>query len=430
MAQPWLDTVVGSVLTVVKIVALRVVIHLAALVLVGLSYQAFGDVLLSTSVWAGIVCLIPYGSPRNPYWWIPVAAGCVQALVLLPLLPWAFFALPAGLLTWTLRLVIARGNIGWDWTAAPALALGLYAAVGNLLDWQLPLLPLLSFPILFALGLAGYRMFNRIFHSNVHRQMLAASLVRLRTVLQSASLGENEKRHCSLLLSQSEALGLYKDCPDELVDRIVNITGELEDLSRSLASKPAWTRTLFKSTQWQHLGKNTYIQGGRLTGEGVLQNVQELNADLARTLASLKKSANPGKASAEQDDAVALDTLSLSASELLGKKGSLPDGFGRPLEDIAFTAMDMIGAMRKDPADRRTSLRFLERYLPRVHHVVDEYARMEKDLPPETRQRTIEVLEQLAASFDSHRQGMTRNDTIGFTAELDALDALLKMRSR
>ena len=50
---------------------------------------------------------------------------------------------------------------------------------------------------------------------------------------------------------------------------------------------------------------------------------------------------------------------------------------------------------------------------------------MPKNLPLE---RTREVLDRLVSAFKEERARMDRNDNISYTAEIDALDNLLKMR--
>ncbi len=432
-SQSRIDRLVDSFLWTLKAVGSRVLVHCCGLIPAIAAWQAHSclSVSFAVSIYAGIICLIPYGSPKNPYWWIPVGAGMLQALALFMLgWPWYWLPLAAGLQTWLLRLIIAKGNIGWDWSAAPLLIFSLFSWFGVVNRSGLPMVHLATIPVIFGCGWLAFRQYNRVFHKRVHRQLLAATLARLRQVLATGSLEETHKRHCSLLLSQSEALGLHGDGPEDLVDRIVNVTGEIEDLSRTLANRPDWSRKLFKSTQWQHMGTGgTRIQGGRLTADDVMRNVSELNAELARVLAALTKKRRPEDGDAQSASA-RLDALNLSAGELLGKKDALPAAYARVVEDIAFISMDIINAMRKDPRDIRSSAGFLGRYLPRVHHLVDEYRRMEQQLPPETAQRALEVLQHMSSVFDEHRRGMTRNDGINFTAELDALDTLLKMNAR
>ena len=439
--QSRLDGFLDKAFSLLQKIVLRIGVHASGLCLAGLCFdrlRCYGTetaLALSVALYAGIICLIPYGAVKNPYWFIPVCAGAAELCLLLwagVLLPFALFL--AGLLTWTMRLILAKGDIGWDWTASPLLVICLYSVSSRLFDYcrhtAYGLLPLLSFPCLLLFGCLVYRMFTRLFSSNVHKQMLSASLVRLRTVLQSNTLNEQEKSLAGILLSQSEALAVSGSCPDILVDRLVNVTGELEDLSRALASQPSWTQKLFKTTQWQHLGQNKSIQGGRITRDGVLNDVSCLIKDMSAHLAKNKKDIRSAAVDAQTENEAELNDITLSANTLLGKKTSLPPAFSAPVEQIAFTTLDILSTIRSMPGDQRSSVRYLAKYLPRVHHVVDEYIRLKLSLSQETTERTLEVLKHLASSFAAQKQGLSRTDTISYTAELDALDTLLTMSSK
>lgn len=431
-SQSALDSFVSGALSLIKTFMSRLLVHIAGIATVVFYFQTdmayMTDKLLGIPMYAGIICLIPYGTVRNPYWFIPVLAGTVQLSLLMAMdtsFEYAIYA--AGLLTWTMRLAIAKGDIGWDWTASPILVVGLFLCVQDMMFYKDALLPFASFPVILLVGYLLYHLFTRLFSTNVHKEMLAACLVRLRRLLQSKNLGDREKQLVSVMLSQCEAMAFVRDCPDDLVDRVVNLTGDLEDVARALASKPAWTQKFFKSTQWSHLGQNTSIQGGRTTRENVLASVVAMNRDLARFLAGRKKDISNGSAETEE---AKLSELTLSANALLEKKTSLPQTLAYPAEQIAFAALDLVRAMRSMPGEQTSSLAFLFKYLPRVHHVVDEFSRLQGSLPYEATQRTAEILRRMAESFESQKQGLSRSDTISYTAELDAIDTLLKMSAR
>ncbi len=427
-----LDSFAASAFGLLKAVLWRLLVHLAALATVFFYFQThiagMSDMLLAVPLYAGIICLIPYGSIYNPYWFFPVVAGTAQYCVLLALnVPFEYGLYTAGLLAWTMRLVIAKGDIGWDWTASPILIAGLIICVQDILFFNADILPFASFPAILLAGWLVYQLFTHFFSANVHKEMLTAALVRLRRLLQARNLNDREKQLVSVMLSQCEALAFVRPCPDALVDRIVNITGDLEDVARALDNKPAWTQKVFRSTQWSHLGQNTSIQGGRTTRENVLASVVAMNRDLARFLAGRKKDVSQGSAQTEE---AKLSELTLSANALLEKKASLPQSLAYPAEQIAFAALDLISTMRSMPGEQTSALAFLGKYLPRVHHVVDEFSRLQGSLPYEATQRTAEILRRMAESFEGQKQGLSRSDTISYTAELDAIDTLLKMSAR
>lgn len=437
MSQSGFDGFISSALRMAKIIGVRVLLHITALALASQYFVSMGSTPLEAtyclSIYAGIICLLPYGSVKNPYWWVPVAAGAVEGLALVLCgMPWVFGVFGAGLLTWTLRLVIAKGKIGWDWTAVPVLLLSLWALVETFMRMALPLWPLSTFLVALIAGYKSYITCSKVLHANIHRQMLAASLVRLRAVVESKALGQQVGTQSRLLLSLSESLALCKDCPDILIDRIVNVTGELEDLSKSLAARPAWSKALFKSTQWQHLAAdNVSIQGGRMTTEDVVNDILQLNKDITATLAELRGETQEEPEAAQKEE-MTLNALALSVSDLTAKKPSLPQEFGAPLEAIATHALGMVQSMREDPNDRAAGMSFLSRYLPRAHNIVDQFIAMSPGLTPEVRQTTsarlLQTLNQFAITFKEKKEKMSRNDVSNLMADLDTLDTMLKMQ--
>ncbi len=423
--EPLLDRIVGSVLGTVSIVLKRLVLHIVALVaavlLIDVTFGTwmFSEILLKLSIYGGIICLIPYGAVSNPYWWLPVLAGCAQGIALLVLgMPWPLMIFWAGLQTWTVRLLIARGNIGWDWTAAPVLILGLFAYFSTASLWSLPAMPLVSFPVLALAGLAAYRLYVRSNHASLHRQLLAALLVRLRQIVQNRNLTQEEQSTTSFLLSQCEYLAVSNALSEELIDRINAVTDRLEQELRKRSARPLGT--LFKSAQWQHLGSRTPAAAG-----SILEELQALVALLTKLVAA-QKAAGAQKPSSPQEDR--MQELAGLAARLLEQRKLLPPDLATPLSRIASLSLDMLQSMREDPEDRRSGMAFLGRYLPKIGHIVDEYLRMQTVNPSLPRERTAEVLERLARAFAEEKNGMARNDNINYAAEIDALDSLLKMR--
>lgn len=422
--EPLIDRLVGTVLGTVGMVLQRMLVHflglLAAFFLVDASFGTglFDEIGLKISVYAGVICLLPYGSVKNPYWWIPVASGCVQGALLAVLgVPAPLFLFWAGLQTWTLRLLVAKGRAGWDWVAAPVLAIGLYAYLSRTLLWGLPMTPLATWAGLSLIGLAAYRINLRANHRAVHRQLLASLLVRLRRLVGRKGLPPAEARYCSLLLGQLERLAAADALSDEHVDRAQDVVARLEDAAGRRAANPLGG--LFKSAQWQHLANGTTPASSSDPARD-LRELVTLLGEVERNL-----NATQGADSATSRDERRLVELEVSGRALLDKTATLPRELGSPVERVGFLSLDMVESMRRDASDRRQGLAFLGRYLPRVHSVVDEYIALGQGADTS---RTSEVLGRVAAAFAEEKERMLRNDTMNFTAEVEALDTLLRMR--
>ena len=419
MAQePLLDKIVGGVLKTVTTVLVRLCVHGAALccavffVDTALHTFLFDELFLKLAIYAGIVCLVPAGALKNPYWFIPVVTGCLQAVVTGILgMPWPFMLFWAGFQTWCLRLVIAKGAIGWDWTAAPLLVISLFSWFSATAYWGVGTTSLVSFPMLTVAGFLFYKSWLKVCHTSVHRQIMASLLVRLRKLVQENNIPGAEAGYLRLLLSQCEALAVQGDLDEALIDRINAVTSSLESMAQNTSKAPL--KGLFKSAQWQHLSQSS---ARRSRQQSLLEELRQLTLELARLL---------GPKPAAQDLSK-LAGLSASASQLLQKAAACPAPLNQLLEHIAMISLDMVQCMEKDPEDVRDGTSFLNRYLPRVHHIADEMQRIQQNNVP--LERTREVLERLVAAFREERARMDRNDTIKYTAEIEALDNLLKMR--
>lgn len=415
---PLIDRIVETVLKAVTTALVRLFVHLAALccavfVVDGALRTAFyEEIFLKITIYAGIASLLPAGSLKNPYWFIPAATGCLQALVLgIMGMPWPWMLFWAGVQTWCLRLVIARGAIGWDWSSAPLLLICAFFWFAETPLWDVAIFPLVSFPVVLVAGAIFYKTWLRICHASVHRQIMASLLVRLRKLVQENRISGPELGYLRLLLSQCETLAVKGGLDEGLIDRTNTVTTALENSAQNASDKPL--KGLFKSTQWQHL---TRSPAERSREQNLLEQLRTLTLELARLI-------EPQQGT---QDTSRLAGLSASASLLLQKAAACPAPLCSLLERIALISLDMVQCMEKDPGDVRDGTSFLNRYLPRVHHIADEMQRLQQGSVPI--ERTREVLERLVAAFREERQRMDRNDSINYNAEIDALDNLLKMR--
>ncbi len=417
---------VGLLLTVGR----RFLVHVCALVVTGvLSFAAYGEWALlnigvNFSMYIGLICLFPRGDRQEPAWYIPVGAGAVQGLAAVVFgLPWPLAVFWAGLQTWVQRLLQSGGRLGWEWTVAPFLALCLVGFFRHAAAAGLSLMPLWTFPVLVAAAYLGRVVWMRVKTDSIHRAMLDSALRRLQAVAAGRVLPADVQQQVELLCTQGTACrtsGAISGREGEpTVERISLVVREVEALAEELRSKD-WAKGLLRSQKW------TPLSGTGAAEEKVLRSLRELNAFLLETLGSVT-----GTGANDADDGTAAHEA--SARELLNKRKSLPEELGRRVEGIVFAALAIVQNMRADPRDRGPGAKFLNRYLKAAHRIVDEFIRLSGE---NTRHKDVEaalarsgeLLERLEQAFKDEQTGMLQNDALNYTAELNALDTLLKMR--
>ena len=419
----------------------RLLVHMGALMATGLLGSAltgtsYDSVNTLVATYIGLICLFPRGNPRDPAWYVPTLLGLVQALVLVALgLHWSLVILWAGLQTWVQRLLSCRGSFGWEWSVAPMLAVSLCLTLQDFLQWRIALWPLLSVPLVVALGAVGMFAYRRSRAESIHKKMLADSLQRLRNTLSWRVLPEDAQQQGDLLLAQASAWKIVANAEDyalaERLDKLCRdvegMASELRVLKGSGASAGAvLARTVLRSSRWQDKTAHPKMRA-------LLKDIRDCNAAMLQVLSRQK----PEKSNdaARQDDAGRMAAHEDSARQLLLKKPALPEELARHVESISASALGIVDCMRKDPADMPGGHKFLGRYLQATHRVVDEYVRLAAENSGQedvnaALQRSGELLERMATAFADERTSMLQNDAMNYTAELNALDAMLKMRGK
>ncbi len=114
---------------------------------------------------------------------------------------------------------------------------------------------------------------------------------------------------------------------------------------------------------------------------------------------------------------------------------SLPNELQTALQKLTVAAEGILQCMKEDKRDVENGERFLKRYLPAVHAVLDKYQRFAKEANNNTNIRPVltecgELLERLAEAFTNEQKSLMRNDIDDFSADLKVLDTLLKMDGR
>ncbi len=120
-----------------------------------------------------------------------------------------------------------------------------------------------------------------------------------------------------------------------------------------------------------------------------------------------------------------------SVKNLYQKQSWLPQNSQKTLLSLALSADAIISCMKEDNRDIKSGEKFLARYLPATHSVLDSYKRHQTSPKNETITNALlhseEVLARLAEAFAKEHEYLLRNDADDFSANLRVLDTLLKM---
>ncbi len=124
-----------------------------------------------------------------------------------------------------------------------------------------------------------------------------------------------------------------------------------------------------------------------------------------------------------------------SIAKIRVKQILLPKKLQSCVQSLAMSAEAIIVCMADDARDVDTGRRFLNRYLPAAHSVLDNYSRHAKDAAnnPQVAKalsQSEDVIIRLEQAFAYEHKHLLRNDIDDFSAELNVLDTLLKMEGR
>ena len=404
----------------------RVLVHIFGLGFGNaLSQFAQGEPMVMAQTWIGCICLIPRGNPKKPEWYIPVISGLLQTCIAFLLgFPLAESVLFGGGQTWAQRVWQRELRCSWDWVVLPAL-------IGCLSDAHFEVAPLslaISFILLFAASFVAHSVYRRVRAEQIHAEDLKESLTKLGTLLPTI---QHEQ-----LVSQTKLLKMHGETLSKVLKTnniraafpvIERLKQTVEHISSFLeASKPSkssgWSKGLLRSENWGRKGESAL--------NDLTKEVQESNAFLQESLRSFRKNQKVDSDDLEKKWLAFED----SAAELLSKASTLPEALSKPVQSIAQTTLEIVKSMRDDPADRTPGERFLDRYLTAVHKIVEEHIRLsagpvQKDVELAL-QRSVEVLERMDGAFKDELASLMQNDAINFSAEVDAIDAMLKMKGR
>ena len=399
---------------------LRLLVHFSSLVaagivaasfraLSGLAWTNSGPVLVATYI--GLVCLLPRGMGRSAAWIVPTAAGFSLCLLWSFLgVPWQLTPIWGGVLTWSIRLLSRKGDLGWEWTAAPWLLIAAYGFFTELAPVARVSPPYWTLPVLALAGWGTLLLHGRLTFDPVRRKRLAGACDRLEALLAGDDLPDPLPRAAALLLQQGRGLGRVLPRVDKAAAALI---ADFEALTGRLA------RCGGRSEGWSGDTRTLAAEADRLNarlGERLREfAARELTLDAAL--------------------AARIEEFQQQSLALAAKKEALPPDMQARISGIAATTEHILDCMRTDPQDVAPADRFLSRYLAAAHTVVDEYARLagQGSMHSGVTQalaRSGQLLERLEKAFTDEHGRLLQNDTVNFTAELNVLDKLLKMEGR
>ncbi len=128
-----------------------------------------------------------------------------------------------------------------------------------------------------------------------------------------------------------------------------------------------------------------------------------------------------------------------SIADLRSKLLLLPQEMQAVVIELTKYAEAIIVCMRQDKRDQEPGEKFLKRYLPATHSVLENYYKLSgasvgNDASAQNIQKALkeseEVLKRLEDAFKQEHSILLRNDVDDFSADLRVLDTLLKMDGR
>lgn len=406
----------------------RILVHFCAICMIAFANNS-GDGGISICTYIGFICLFPRGPYREPNWFLPVAAGLAQVIILLALgQPFHAAILAGGIQTWLQRFL--HGCTGLrDWLVAPMLALSVFGMIddGSYRPGS-AIFALASLPVILVGGYLAKSIYQRVRSAALHKTMLEQALHRLKLVSQEESLEPEIKNLISITLSQGLALeqaGLQNDeAGCKLIEQIDAMSRSVENVCKSKVTHSGWSAELFKSSAW---GNSLGRLSGKKQDVSIGESLRQCNAAIMETLRVGAKSASRKEGKLDP-----LDSFEQQAGQLVLKARRSPKKIATRVESIAMLALEIVKGMRADPRDRPVGERFLQRYLPATSRIVDEYSKLadsqnKREDVGNAIARAEEVLERMENAFREELAAMLANDSVSFTAELNALDKLLQM---
>ena len=378
----------------------------------------FGNLFFASYV--GLVCLVPRGMSLTGQWLLPTGVGVLTGVALVVCgLPWELAIFWMGAQTWLLRLARSRGEMGWEWSALPWLAIGagaFFSSVGSSLSLMLPLVVV---PVMTAVGLGVNALYNRLYLRPGHKNRLEAAAANVRRLLGQNVLPTLLEAPCRQFVQQCDLLARHGSFSDP---EVVALVQEAEKNAAELrgikivgqgASPYRQAQALQRRVEALSQAMERYVRASDALERDDEQKAQGQYGDFGEQCAGFHA----------------------SAVDLLNKQFLLPPRMHGHILQIAHSTEDILECMRSDAADRPGGVKFLARYLLATHNIVDQYLRLSHEGKDVTEvgpvlAKSENLLARLESAFKDEHKQLLQNDTVNLTAELNVLDTLLKMEGR
>ncbi len=467
---------------------LRVVVHIAALILAFMLPDSGLKSFLFFYAYVGIICLVPRGMALAPAWVGPSLLGLLQALLLLLFGMDVHLALFfGGAQTWLQRLIGKKGRMGLEWAALPLLLSlgggfiaspptppvrpevdmmrqipGVYKelsplrsnSIGNILqkvpdlyekinpapETDNPLAPLASFPLLAVLGQACALAYARFYRAPLNKKRMNAASAALGKHLNGKKLPPKIEAPARILADYAAMYaghGLFSESfYPALAQGLERINVQLDLVENSLARN----RTMVPDGFSQELADNLpHPVAGNDSADQIEETVWTINHISQQIYERLMDMGDsPKKAAAqapENTEAARFSVFHESVRTLEAKRALLPAELRTTLDNICRSAECILECMKQDPMDLSEGSRFLTRYLKAAQTVVDEYSRLAASGASSAEitqvlEHSRSLLARMEEAFAGEHAALLRNDAMSLKAELNVLDALLKMDGR
>ncbi|MFE8151767.1 5-bromo-4-chloroindolyl phosphate hydrolysis family protein [Brenneria goodwinii] len=147
----------------------------------------------------------------------------------------------------------------------------------------------------------------------------------------------------------------------------------------------------------------------------------------APVAASVVPQSSPAVITSPAQEAVTIE----SRIARLQNQRQFPDELLDQLKTIIEYAQLIVACMKEDPKDVEPGAAFLNRYLPAVEKIANEYTRLSTQLEKHSKAddfllKNIAVLKALGSAFQQQHERLLENDALDFDTELIFVDNLLK----
>lgn len=412
---------IEKLLSLFGAVGRRILIHICSVIAAVFLCQGtlpLSEYSVAVWIYLGLICLFPRGNPADSSWYLPLICGIVQCLVLLLTgMFWPLIFFWGGAQTWVQRLIRSKGHLGWEWLAAPFLVLGAFGFFQELHEIGMPFTKLLiSFPIVAIFGWLIQGAWMRFKMRPLQTMLMTKTAQGLHDLATDSTFSPDLRQQIDLL--QVQSLTWIKKIPS-LNDRQVGIVKRIDSIRTDL----------------EEMANKAHETGWPPDTSDIAKTIGDLNAQLMQQIGEFTASdvANNIEPPADATLEERMAFYESSARGLLIKQKKLPQTLWQPLEGIAVSTANIVRCMRTDPQDRDPGNKFLSRYLKATHQVIDEYIRLasenvvQEDVKAALA-RSGEILGRLAKAFKEEHASLLQNDADNYTAELNTLDKLLKMR--